>query len=139
MQVNTTSLPSAAQILGPTTRAATSRADGGTVTRHVAAPVGDSAGQSVESLRSIRLAARYDRPTGRVVTRVIDESNGDHVIKGRWGLGDDDSSGGEWTAYKMKGRTPERGFARGGAGTSDEGSSESSGGEESSDSPDDIF
>ncbi|MEX2649230.1 MAG: flagellar protein FlaG [Alphaproteobacteria bacterium] len=79
MQVNTTSLPSAAQILGPTTRAATSRADGGTVTRHVAAPVGDSAGQSVESLRSIRLAARYDRPTGRVVTRVIDESNGEVV------------------------------------------------------------
>lgn len=72
--------------------------------------------------------------------------DGDHHIKGRWGLGDDDSSGGDWTAYKMKGRTPERGFARGGAGSgegsesgSDEGS-ESSGGEESSeDNPDDIF
>jgi hypothetical protein len=77
----------------------------------------------------------------------IDPANDDHVIKGRWGLGDDDSSGGEWTAYKMKGRVPERGFARGGAGTeegsSDEGGSESSGGEseseESSDNPDDIF
>lgn len=75
----------------------------------------------------------------------VDASNDDHVIRGRWGLGDDDSTGGEWTAYKMKGRTPERGFARGAAsggesGSDDEGSSDSSGGEESpSENPDDIF
>ncbi len=79
MQVNIANLPSVAQLLGPTTRAATSRADGGTVNRHVAAPITNSAAQSVEALHSIRLAAQYDRPTGRVVTRVIDETNGEVV------------------------------------------------------------
>ena len=78
---------------------------------------------------------------------LVNKDSGDHEIKGRWGLGDDDSSGGEWTAYKMKGRVPERGFARGGAGTdeesssggSDEGSESSVGEESSEDNPDDIF
>lgn len=38
---------------------------------------------------------------------MIDASNGDHVLKGRWGLDDDDSSGGEWNAYKSRTRQPE--------------------------------
>jgi hypothetical protein len=38
---------------------------------------------------------------------MIDASNGDHVLKGRWGLGDDDSNGGEWNAYKSRTRQPE--------------------------------
>lgn len=33
---------------------------------------------------------------------MVDASNGDHVLKGRWGLNDDDSSGGEWNAYKSR-------------------------------------
>ena len=75
---------------------------------------------------------------------MIDKSTGDHVLKGRWGLGDEDSTGGEWNAYKSRSRTPERGFLTGGReapeGGSDEGGSESSGGKKSSaDDPDDIF
>jgi hypothetical protein len=38
---------------------------------------------------------------------MVDASNGDHVLKGRWGLGDNDSTGGEWNAYKSRTRKPE--------------------------------
>lgn len=38
---------------------------------------------------------------------VIDASNGDHVLKGRWGLGEEDSSGGEWNAYKSRTLEPD--------------------------------
>jgi hypothetical protein len=38
---------------------------------------------------------------------MVDASNGDHVLKGRWGLNDDDSQGGEWNAYKMRTREPD--------------------------------
>jgi hypothetical protein len=38
---------------------------------------------------------------------MIDASNGDHVLKGRWGLNDDDSTGGEWNAYKSRTREPD--------------------------------
>jgi hypothetical protein len=38
---------------------------------------------------------------------MVDASNGDHVLKGRWGIGDDDSDGGEWNAYKSRTRKPE--------------------------------
>jgi len=37
---------------------------------------------------------------------MIDPASGDHVIKGRWGMNDDDSDGGEWNAYKMKNKEP---------------------------------
>jgi hypothetical protein len=79
MQVNTSSPVSAAQTLGPTVRPSGGRADIGTVARHVANPVGESAARSVETIRSTRLSAQYDKPTGRVVTRVIDETNGEVV------------------------------------------------------------
>lgn len=39
----------------------------------------------------------------------IDPGNGDHVLKGRWGLDDDDRGGGEWNAYKLRNREPELG------------------------------
>lgn len=46
---------------------------------------------------------------------MIDEANGDHIIKGRWGMNDDDSDGGEWNAYKQRNREPElRGGSSGG-------------------------
>ena len=38
---------------------------------------------------------------------MIDPSSGDHVVKGRWGLGEDDTLGGEWNAYKSKTREPD--------------------------------
>jgi hypothetical protein len=54
---------------------------------------------------------------------MVDASNGDHVLKGRWGLGDDDSDGGEWNAYKSRTRKPE---------LDQPGLSESAGGEDDS-------
>jgi len=38
---------------------------------------------------------------------MVDPSSGDHVIKGRWGLDDNDTNGGEWNAYKSKTREPD--------------------------------
>lgn len=37
---------------------------------------------------------------------MVDSVNGDHVLKGRWGLNDDDNHGGEWNAYKSRTRRP---------------------------------
>jgi hypothetical protein len=36
-----------------------------------------------------------------------DPGSGDHVLKGRWGLGDDETGGGEWNAYKSRSREPD--------------------------------
>jgi hypothetical protein len=38
---------------------------------------------------------------------MVDASNGDHLIKGRWGLKDDDQNGGEWSAYKSRKGEPD--------------------------------
>jgi hypothetical protein len=38
---------------------------------------------------------------------MIDASNGDHILKGRWGLNDENSTGGEWNAYKSRSREPD--------------------------------
>ena len=38
---------------------------------------------------------------------MVDASNGDHVLKGRWGLGEEDATGGEWNAYKSRTRQPD--------------------------------
>lgn len=56
---------------------------------------------------------------------LIDPSNGDHVLKGRWGLEDDNAGGGEWNAYKLKNREPELG-------------TQSSGGDDGGGSGDDL-
>lgn len=65
-----------------------------------------------------------NRPTetkGRGYFRyLIDKSNGDHVIKGEWGIGVQESGGGPWNAWKSKHSEPKL--------SSDD--SESSGGEE---------
>jgi hypothetical protein len=80
---------------------------------------------------------------------MIDASNGDHVLKGRWGIDDEDDNGGEWNAYKSRSRDPDpdslgvEGPSSGGESEGgDEGSSEESGGEsggESEEEGDDIF
>jgi hypothetical protein len=35
---------------------------------------------------------------------MVDAQSGDHVLKGKWGLGDEEDTGGEWNAYKSKSR-----------------------------------
>jgi hypothetical protein len=71
---------------------------------------------------------------------MVDPASGDHVLKGRWGLGDDDTDGGEWNAYKSKTREPDLDSLGGGgssggesSGDSDEGSSDSDEGSSSDD------
>ena len=76
---------------------------------------------------------------------VIDSANGDHVLKGEWGLGDSTTGGGPWNGYKAKNKEPHLSHeSSGGDSTSsDEGdSSESSGSSGSSgddSSGDDLF
>jgi hypothetical protein len=59
---------------------------------------------------------------------MVDPASGDHVLKGRWGI-EDESSGGEWNAYKSRSREPDL-ESMGGEGSG-------SGGEEAAD--DDLF
>jgi hypothetical protein len=85
---------------------------------------------------------------------LVDPANGDHVLKGRWGLDDSDMNGGEWNAYKSRKLEPDlEKFGgeptAGGESTDDEGGgdeggeSESSGGDEGGsedeEEGDDIF
>jgi len=71
---------------------------------------------------------------------MVDPANGDHVLKGRWGMGDDDQLGGDWSAYKSRKLEPNlEGFGdeptSGGEG-SDEGDSSSESSDDSSGSDD---
>jgi len=76
---------------------------------------------------------------------LIDPSNGEHVLKGRWGLGDDESNGGEWNAYKSKSREPDPdslgvGPTSGGeSGGGDELDSDDESSSDDSSSEDDLF
>lgn len=78
---------------------------------------------------------------------LVDPNSGDHILKGRWGLGDDDSSGGEWNAYRSKTREPDPDSLRDKATSggedldSDDSSSDDSSSDDdsSSGSDDDIF
>jgi hypothetical protein len=84
---------------------------------------------------------------------MVDASNGDHLLKGRWGLNDDDTNGGEWSGYKAKTRQPDlehfandiptNGGDTGKSGGGDSNSDDSSGGSGKSsgggDEGDDIF
>jgi hypothetical protein len=76
---------------------------------------------------------------------MVDPNSGDHVIKGRWGIGEDSSNGGEWNAYRARNKEPDPDSLRdpktsGGESDdldSDDSSDDSSGGEAESD--DEIF
>jgi len=78
---------------------------------------------------------------------VVDPGNGDHLLKGRWGLDDDDYGGGEWNAYKAKKREPHLSGDSGSGGEStddeyyeDDLDGDSGGGDESEgDDVDDLF
>lgn len=61
---------------------------------------------------------------------VVDPSSGDHVLKGEWGLGEQEVGGGPWNAYKAKGKEPKLTLKSSG------GESDSSDSDESSDSED---
>jgi hypothetical protein len=66
----------------------------------------------------------------------LDKSNGQHVLVGEWGKGDEYTGGGPWRAYKMKGKEPHL-SSEDSSGGEDESSDDSEGGDESSD--DDLF
>jgi hypothetical protein len=59
---------------------------------------------------------------------IVDPANGDHVIKGEWGLGEQQTGGGPWNAFKAKGKEPKL--------TEHSSGGESEEGEDSSDSND---
>lgn len=65
---------------------------------------------------------------------MVDPSSGDHVLKGRWGLADNDTNGGEWNAYKSKTREPDLESFGGGESSGGESSTDESSSEESSES-----
>ena len=67
---------------------------------------------------------------------MVDPANGDHVLKGRWGLDDDDTKGGEWNAYKSRKLEPDlEKFGGDDSSGGDKASgSDSSGGDSSGDS-----
>jgi hypothetical protein len=71
---------------------------------------------------------------------VVDPGNGDHVLKGEWGLGDQDRGGGPWNAYKSKGKEPKLTEHTSGGEESDQGSdTEDSSDSEGGSSDDDLF
>jgi hypothetical protein len=57
-----------------------------------------------------RKAMVSNRPTetrGRGYFRyIVDASTDEHVLKGEWGLGEDETGGGPWNAWKSKHSTP---------------------------------
>jgi hypothetical protein len=70
----------------------------------------------------------------------IDQGNGQHVIKGEWGLGDDETGGGPWLAYKMKNKEPHLSSeSSGGESESESSDDSSSGSSDDSSSEDDLF
>lgn len=69
---------------------------------------------------------------------LVDSSNGQHVLKGEWGLGDQEMGGGPWNAYKQKGKEPKLSRDTQGGESTDE-SSGDEGGEEKGEGDEDMF
>ncbi len=73
---------------------------------------------------------------------VVDPANGDHVLKGEWGLGEKEVGGGPWNAYKAKNKEPKLSERTSGGEAEEEGGDESegAGADESEDAEgDDLF
>jgi hypothetical protein len=72
---------------------------------------------------------------------LVDASNGQHVLKGEWGLGDQETGGGPWNAYKQKGKEPKLSRDTSGGESDDESSGDESEGseEKSEEGDDDLF
>lgn len=69
---------------------------------------------------------------------VVDPANGDHILKGEWGLGDSMLGGGPWNAYKAKGKEPKLSQETSG-GDSSGGSEGGDSSDESSEESDELF
>jgi hypothetical protein len=77
---------------------------------------------------------------------IVDKANGDHVLKGEWGLGDSATGGGPWNGYKAKNKEPHlsnetsggEGKSSGESDSSESGGDSESGGSTDS-SGDDLF
>lgn len=66
---------------------------------------------------------------------IVDPANGDHILKGEWGLGDAMLGGGPWNAYKAKNKEPKLSQETSSGGESDESDNSS----ESSEDSDELF
>jgi hypothetical protein len=69
---------------------------------------------------------------------IVDPANGDHVLKGEWGLGDQQTGGGPWNAFKAKGKEPKLTEHTSG-GESDEGEDSSDSNDSKEGGDDDLF
>ena len=79
MNVNS-SLSIQSSALGPTPVASGRGVRPGFDDKPVEPAVADATDDAVvESIRNVRLAAHFDKPTGRIVTRVIDRSDGEVI------------------------------------------------------------
>jgi hypothetical protein len=90
--------------------------------------------------RKAMVSNRPQESRGRGYFRyMIDSGSGDHVIKGEWGPGDQETGGGPWNAYRMKNKEPRLSGddTSGGEGEGDSLDDSSDGSSESSD--DDLF
>jgi hypothetical protein len=68
---------------------------------------------------------------------VVDPANGDHLLKGEWGLGDAQLGGGPWNAYKAKNKEPKLSQETTGGGEDADGNQGSD--SESSEESDELF
>ena len=69
--------------------------------------------------RKAMVANRPNEARGRGYFRYIIKKNGDyeeHRLEGEWGIDDNDTGGGPWSAYRMKNREPEVAPSSGGGG-----------------------
>ena len=89
--------------------------------------------------RKSLVSNRAQETRGRGYFRyVVDPANGDHILKGEWGLGDAQLGGGPWNAYKAKNKEPKLSLETSGGesdGDSDSGDSSS----DSSEDSDELF
>jgi hypothetical protein len=69
---------------------------------------------------------------------VVDPANGDHILKGEWGLGDSMLGGGPWNAYKAKNKEPHLTQTTSG-GDSEQSEEGGSDGSESKEESDELF
>jgi hypothetical protein len=70
---------------------------------------------------------------------IVDKSNGDHLLKGEWGLGDSQTGGGPWNGYKAKNKEPKLTEKTSGGESDAEGESDSDSKKSDSESSDDLF
>jgi hypothetical protein len=71
---------------------------------------------------------------------IVDKGNGDHLLKGEWGLGDAQTGGGPWNGYKAKNKEPKLTEKTSGGESDSEGEGESeSDSKKSDENADDLF